>query len=163
MDDSAFFSVPLNSYGKSPCSPMLDDDDRPAVRIAAPATIDPARHETLPLCGTLRMQARFMAGLDGDPIEAVVVVVVRAGDDRPLSFNLRPDKQPVDTDPNRPKPEDFDEDDLRVNHFNVDLLTFSPQLADGLTTGRYVVYAVLGATRSNAVTVQVLAPKEARP
>lgn len=156
MDDSQYFAVPLNSYGSSACSPL---SEQTGLRIAAPAIIDLSRRSTFPLCGTLRFSARFLATLGDDPIEATVVVVVNTETNTPLSFNLRPDKEPVKNDQPAAAidPSDFAEDDVRENYFNVDLKTFSPQLEAALKPGRHAIYAVLRTFKSNTVQVQVVA------
>jgi len=170
MDDSTFFSVPLNDYGRSACSPTFDDRSQVGLRIAAPSTIDLATHEVFPLCGTLRLQARFIAGLGHDPIEVLTVVVVNKSENLSLSFNLRPDKEPIESPELSEQPgssespdlSDFDESDIRENYLNVDLHDFSPEL-EALGVGEYTVYVTLTDLQSNTVEIEVVDSREAKP
>lgn len=157
MNDDDFFSTTLNSYEPHACSPGLTQGGPEEISIAAPGRLDLATRRMFPLCGALRLSARAMATMGQDPIEATVVVVVDSHHNVPLSFNLTPDKEPLCDSEDQPakNPEEFDEHDLRVNHFNVDLLTFSEALRRRLRPGRYVIYAVLGTHKSNTVQVEV--------
>lgn len=158
MEDQLFFSVPLNSYSSTTCSPEFSERSGKGLLIAAPSVIDITRHSVFPLCGTLRLKARLMASLGDDPIEATVIVVVNMTENESMSFNLKPDKEPVeeeghvvliDTD-------EYDEHDVRENYFNIDLRTFSQQLDSSLTPGFYAIYAVLESYKSNTIKVHVV-------
>jgi hypothetical protein len=163
-EDALFFSIPLNSYGETACSPHMGEQSEPGLRIAAPGQIDLAHHDVFPLCGTLRLQARFEVTLESDAIEATVITVVDKERSVPFSFSLEPphkepieDKEPLEGESeHKPGPNDFEEDDVRESYFNVDLLTFSDDLRQKLQPGRYAVHATLGPFQSNTVEIDVI-------
>ncbi len=165
MDDSQFFSIQLDSYGETACSPDMSEQLDPGIRIAAPQQIDLSRHQAFPLCGTLRLQASMLASLKSAAVEATAVVVIHVDSNTPHSFNLNPGKEPLDgaeASPG-PGPAELDEEDYRENYFNVDLRTFSDTLGRHLPPGRYVVYAVLLGFKSNTVEVEVIGTTRGRP
>lgn len=166
MDDGSFFQIALNSYEPSACSPDVSGLTAEGIRITAPARLDLATRRVFPLCGALRLSARTKATLGTEAIEATTLVVVDSQRNRPLSFNLQPDKEPVFDDAARRRavdPQRFSEQDFRVNHFNVDLLTFSPRLRGQLRPGPFVIYAVLLSHRSNVLQVELYDSTGARP
>ena len=155
MSDDAIFHVELNAYAQSACSPDLGDPQTARLLVIGPEVL-PLDSPTFPFCGAMRLSMRFKAELGADSIESTVVTVTSSDGRDPMAFHLRPDKEPFEAEPTPSiDPNDFDEDDFRDNYFNVDLFTFKDGLRAYLQPGQYVLYAVLGPYKSNAVTIHV--------
>lgn len=158
MKPDQFSKLALPSFDKSSCSPTIPDDFV-GIKIEAPAKIKLERDSPIPFCGVYRLPATVTLDLSGSIIESIIVVVKDKKKHTPHSFNLKPDKDQIQEDPGGIEYPQIDED-VSINtsgfdkgYFNIDLLTFYPDMPVNETT--YIVYATLGEYISNSVHIQI--------
>jgi len=159
MDNTMFFKLDLPSYSRSKCSPDVPDGFT-GILLRAPAEVSLSAGGELPLCGAYRLSSAFIRRLGKDVIESTVITFVDKQAGEPFSFNLKPDKQPVAEKQPPAVSAGADDPDIEVVddypvllYFNVDVLTFFPELPRNNRT--YLVYATLDQFKSESIEIKV--------
>ena len=154
MEQNNFFEVELPSYKKSTCSPTFSRDFR-GVKISMPTKVDATQMKEIPLCGAFQISSKTNDKARGKLIENTVIVFVDKKTNKNFSFNLIPDKEPID----QPKPSlpssmaAVVEEYITKSYFNIDVLQFSKNFP--ASPAKYLVYATVLDIKSEVIEFQV--------
>lgn len=162
MENAAIFDIPLPYYGRTECSPNVGYDFA-GLMIDGPRIVSLSKNEVLPICGTYRVSNTVNNLLGSNLIEETTLVFVRGDTRDPISFNLIPDKEPLDgarrpltnSIPELAPDKILNRDQIMVNvYFNIDVFTFHADFPR--EPARYLVYATNRGIKSNVIEIDVV-------
>ena len=164
LNSSGNFADPrMKPFSRNECTPVVDDPEFRGIVIDAPPQVEFRTGQRTPgssafalirLCGICRFDYHFM-GLDGDFIEAILIVAVDDETNETFSGKLT-----LVTNA-EPQPPDLLGRDLVKQDYTGLVVEehFNPNLAQALRlparSAQYVVYATLGEYKSNSVRIRV--------
>ncbi len=154
MEQNDFSNMRFPTYAKISCSPSLPREFR-GLKISIPPKITVSKDKVIPVYGAFQISSKTNEKAGGKLIENTVLVFVNKETNKNFSFNLTPDKEPVD-DPNTPLPQSTAEVAAEYTvrtYFNIDALQFYPDFPKLSAT--YFVYATVLDIKSEVVEVQI--------
>ncbi|VAW59610.1 hypothetical protein MNBD_GAMMA08-2632 [hydrothermal vent metagenome] len=155
------FDIALPVYARTACSPKLERDFI-GFKILGPDSVSLSKNGKVPICGAFRISNTVHNILGSNLTEETTIVFVNKKTNIPFSFNLVPDKEPVeggrkDVPDNLPElsVENIikEEDVMIIKHFNVDALMFNDNFPDEEAV--YMVYGVNRSLKSNVIEIEI--------
>ena len=146
-----FFSIEINTFDETACSPAVDEEFR-GIIIAAPDTVTLSNDIPFVICGTAQLNRRYEFQFDS-PDNELTLVIENISIKKVWSCNLL--EPGYETPPKNPDMtiEDIHPEEFSTSWFNIDIFRYLPDMPRA--AGIYTVYATLGDYTSNTVIVKL--------